>query len=213
MRTVVLTSVWNRQGQLQCPSSDTLRILCFFLGFEKGELFRFEELHQLFTPFSKIIWKFIQLRGFYLFWLQFCLVSCSQSSLSPPMRKLYEWAYSLSRLWTVEAPESAECGWVCFLRRVGRNLLVFGEVLFKKHILYLWDFLFNPRGKGELLSQLCPYTRRLSACDFQRSATSSLVWTLLVLNLSQQVSSMQENLRFSPSPISSVFVQCKQFLP
>lgn len=201
-------------GKVSC-SAPVLILLGFCVSFWvlRKENSCFEELHQLFTPFSKIIWKFIQLRGFYLFWLQFCLVSCSQSSLSPPMRKLYEWAYSLSRLWTVEAPESAECGWVCFLRRVGRNLLVFGEVLFKKHILYLWDFLFNPRGKGELLSQLCSYTRRLSACDFQRSATSSLVWTLLVLNLSQQVSSMQENLRFSPSPISSVFVQCKQFLP
>lgn len=130
VKTVVLASAWNRQGQLQHHSSDTLRILCFFLGYEKGELFCFEKLHQLFTPFSKIIWKFIQLRDFYLFWFQFCLVSCGQSSLLPPMRKLYEW--ELFALPPVDCGGTWECI-VWFLRRVGRNLLVFGEVLLKTH--------------------------------------------------------------------------------
>lgn len=29
-----------------------------------------------------------------------------------------------------------------------------------KDLLHLWDYLFNPRGKGQLLSLLCLYARK-----------------------------------------------------
>lgn len=75
--------------------------------------------------------------------------------------------------------------WVCFLGRVERNLLGFaGGGGPSKKTLSLWDYLSNPRGKGELLC-FVPLCQEM--CDFQRSATLVLVWTLLVLNFSQQM--------------------------
>lgn len=70
-----------------------------------------------------------------------------------------------------------------------------------KKTFYICGITFLIQEAKEDCLCCAPNARKPSTCDFQRAAVASLVWTLLVLNFSQQISSIQENSRFSPSPI------------
>lgn len=83
---------------------------------------------------------------------------------------------------------------VVFPGKGGKEFSRFGTPHKMKGVLYLWG-------------HLSPSTR-----DFQRSMAHILPWPLLGLNFSQQVSSLQENLRFFSLPHFFCFVLCKQFL-
>lgn len=84
---------------------------------------------------------------------------------------------------------------VVFPGKGGKEFSRFGTPHKMKGVLYLWGH-FSP-----------------STRDFERSAAHILPWPLLGLNFSQQVSSLQENLRFFSLPHFFCFVLCKQFLP
>lgn len=81
-----------------------------------------------------------------------------------------------------------------------------------KSIAYLWDYLFNPRGKGELRSLLCPVPESLPHGTLRGQPPESGLDPACV---EFQPASLRPTGEFeiSPSPISSLFVQCKQFLP
>lgn len=111
-------------------------------------------------------------------------------------------------LWMVESPE-VDIGCVFWEELEGR-WLVLGKSYIKHCIL--WDYVFNPRGKGELQSVLCSVPESLLHRNLRGQPLES---SLDPASVEFQPASLRHTGEFeiSSSPISSVFVQCKQFLP